>query len=353
MVVWKKTNKIKHNKSLTLGRISLKNKIKLLAYMALFAVSCMSGAAHAQLTNTGTNVEQRNFTQSTNEKNATASCDSTCDAMGATAPASSMSAAFITRISACGAGFTGNKTQTRNQLPDGSYTAWTDADTSHCVCSPTHMDTTQTCISPLAGSYVQRTPWVCSGNVGSWGTPSTISGSCFTPCALPSPSTQYTSNACPAGYTGTYNYQRNASCPGGVGSNSVATWSGWNLTSSSCVPRRYSASEFGGIFEAPYAEGLTGHLYIYNSTGVTFTLDANPMGGWAPYTIYDNTEGVTYPFTSATSYGSYGNNRQVWGTGTWIAFPAGAASRSSITLPNGQVLSGYITTGFSYFSITP
>lgn len=192
-------------------------------------------------------------------QNALGSCDSTCDAMGVGAsPAVTAVAAFITRVQACGAGYSGSKTQTRTQNPDGSYTAWVDADISQCVCAPSYSDSTQMCASPLAGTFVRRTPWVCSGGVGSYGTPTTVSSSCYTPCALPSPSTQYTTNACPAGYSGVYNYQRTASCPGGVGSNSVATWSGWVNTGNSCVALNYSyyiRSNFCGIYTDYYYYG--------------------------------------------------------------------------------------------------
>ncbi len=182
-----------------------------------------------------TSVHNNEFlTQQSVTRNASGSCDSTCDAMSGSAPAVSAQAAFITRIAACGAGYTGNKTQTRNQLPDGSYTAWVDADTSHCVCATTYQDSTQTCAAPLSGTFVRRTPWVCNANVGSWGTPSTVSSSCFTPCALPSPSSQSQTLSCPSGYAGTYSQQRTASCPGGVGSNSVAAWSGWTTTYNGC-----------------------------------------------------------------------------------------------------------------------
>ncbi len=352
--------------------------------------------------NNNSGTPQTFLTDRTVELNSTGSCDSTCDAMGSTAPASTMQSAFMTRVQACDAGYTGSKTQTRTQNPDGTFTAWVDADTSHCVCAPTYQDSTQACALPQAGTFVRRTPWVCTGNVGSFGAPTTITNNCFTPCALPSPSTQsstlactagqagtytqartascpsgigsnsssvwsgwtttsnncytpcvvpatqYTSSACPAGYTGSYYYYNAGVCPGGAGANSTPYYSGWVNYSNNCAVRRYAGSEFSGAYSGPHSEGQTGFQAIYNGTGVGFTLDANPYGGYGPY-YFSNAEGSA-PQTSSTSGAPYGDNRQYWAPGTWMSWPAGQPQTSYITLPNGQVLS----TSNSYsFSITP
>lgn len=169
-------------------------------------------------------------------RNTTGSCDSTCDAMTNSMPSSAIQSSFLTQATTCGAGYSGSKTQTRNQKPDGTYTPWVDADTSLCVCAPTFQDSTQTCASPQAGTFIRRTIWVCNSNVGAWGAPFTITNNCFTPCSLPSPDVQNSSAACSMGYTGTgYTYQNSATCPGGVGANSTAVWSGWITTSSNCT----------------------------------------------------------------------------------------------------------------------
>ncbi len=171
------------------------------------------------------------------QRNTTGSCDSTCDAMGAVMPASSIQTAFNTQLTACGAGYTGSKTQTRNQNPDGSFTPWVDSDRSQCVCAPTYTDSTQTCASPLSGTYVQRTPWVCNNNVGSLGPTSQVSNSCFVPCALPTPPSQNQVVSCPSGYAGAgISQTRDSYCPGGVGANSSPAWNSWNTTANNCTP---------------------------------------------------------------------------------------------------------------------
>ncbi len=185
------------------------------------------------------NTNRAPLTNSTIEKNTTGSCDSTCDAMSGTPsnPNSISSitnnSSYTTRVVACGPGYTGQKTQTRNQTPSGTFTAWVDRDISQCVCSPTFTDSTQACSAPLSGTYIQRTPWVCINNVGSLGSPSTISNSCFTPCA-PS-SSQSRVGSCPIGYDGQTLEQRDSYCPGGLGSNSVAQYGPWNEVSNACA----------------------------------------------------------------------------------------------------------------------
>ncbi len=218
-----------------------------LVFMAILASTLLMPSFSYAQNNNGSNVSvggvlrstDRNtgLTETSVQRNSTGSCDSTCDAMGGTAAAMSAVSSFVTQIQACGAGYTGSKTQTRTQNPDGSFTPWVDADTSHCVCSPTYTDSIQTCALPLAGTFVRRTPWVCNAGVGSLGSPTTVSNSCFTPCALPTPSVQNSSAACGNGYTGSgYTYQNTASCPGGVGANSSSVWSGWVTTASNCTP---------------------------------------------------------------------------------------------------------------------
>ncbi len=249
------------------------------------------------------------LTESSSAKNATGSCDSTCDAMGVSnAPAVNAAAAFMTQVVACGSGYTGSKTQTRNQNPDGSFTPWVDADTSLCVCTPTYTDTTQSCAAPLGGTYVQRTPWVCNANVGSNGAPSTISNSCFTPCALPSPSSQSQTLSCPSGYTGTYSQQRNASCPGGVGSNSTAAWSAWTTTSNSCVPAGPPPVTLGNNASYMYFAALPpmdgGNGGSYMSSRVLFannyTVGTNSYDG----AMISIASGIGAPYTTPPVNGS-------------------------------------------------
>ncbi len=250
----------------------MKNNI--ITKLFLIAVIAVSSTVFAQAGNIGgatglLGQSQGVLTDRTNEQNATGSCDSTCDAMGVgNAPAVAAVAAFMTQVVACGSGYSGSKTQSRTQNPDGSFTPWVDADTSLCVCSPTYSDSTQMCASPLAGTFVRRTPWVCNANVGSWGTPTTASSGCFTPCALPSPSTQYTTNACGAGYSGVYNYQRTASCPGGVGANSTAAWSGWVNTSNNCVLLKPVGACLGGT---PAVSNLTFQRFVSGNVGYVAT----------------------------------------------------------------------------------
>ncbi len=171
-------------------------------------------------------------TPQTTNMNAIGSCDSTCDTMSAAGAPTALSAgAFMTRVQACGAGYTGLKTQTRNQLPDGSFTSWVDQDTSQCVCSPTTLTQTQSCPSPQAGTYVTDTPWTCSAGVGSYGAPVTTSSSCYTPCT-PNP-TQTQSLSCGAGFTGTIDQARTSYCPT---PSSAPAWNSWNTTANNCVP---------------------------------------------------------------------------------------------------------------------
>ncbi len=218
----------------------------------VFAQTGAVGNAVGDLRNGLLGQSRATLTEGSSAKNAVGSCDSTCDAMGVgNAPAAAAVAAFMTQVVACGAGYTGSKSQTRNQNPDGSFTPWVDADTSLCVCAPTYSDATQMCAAPLGGTFVQRTPWVCNAGVGSLGAPTTVSNSCFTPCALPAVSSQSQSLSCAAGYSGAVTQSRNASCPGGVGSNSSPVWSSWATTSNSCVRTNYSysiRSYFCGIY---------------------------------------------------------------------------------------------------------
>ncbi len=237
------------------------------------------------------------------QKNATGSCDSTCDTLGATLPpTSNQTASFITRVQACALGYTGQKTQTRNQNPDGSFTSWVDSDTSLCVCSPTFQDSTQSCASPLSGSYVQRTPLLCSGNVSTPGAPSTISNNCFTPCAPAASQTQTLS--CPSNYVGSgVTQQRDSSCPLGIGSNSSPQFGAWNTVATNCTysppaPVYPAGMCSAGVFFLPLsgysgegAQATAASLYpnllnYYNpGTGWLGTFAFNPSGpngqaGW-------------------------------------------------------------------------
>ncbi len=266
--------------SIALASVFLVSSVSLFSSPALAQTQSNPRGVTAPTASTPLSNARSGFlTEKSVQLNATGSCDSTCDAMGGAAPASSMVASFNTQVVACGSGYSGSKTQTRTQNPDGSFTPWVDADRSLCVCTPTYSDSTQMCASPLAGTYVQRTPWVCSGNVGSTGTPSTVSNSCFTPCAPASPSSQSTSGACPSGYSGTVYYQRDSSCPSGNGTNSSAAWGGWYTTSSSCVLNQpvYHAGHFA---VSTWASGS--YFGLTNNTGANLSRTSGTYAGYWP-----------------------------------------------------------------------
>ncbi len=256
-----------------------------LTLILFLTISGASFPSHAQVSGTGT-TNQSYLTEDSRDRNTTGSCDSTCDAMGAVAPPTSIVSSLQTRIQACAAGYTGQRTQTRTQNADGTFSPWVDASTSQCTCSPTHQDTTQTCTSPLSGTFVQRTNWTCSANVGSWGTPFTQTSNCFTPCAVPA--TQYTSGACPAGYVGAYYYQNPGVCPGGAGSNSTPYYSGWTMYSNQCALPRFSYGQFLSIWytgiagECDYS-CAPGYGIVYNYTGYNITIPASNT--WPYYNV--------------------------------------------------------------------
>ncbi len=250
--------------------------------------------------------------------NATGSCDSTCDAMGGVAPPTSIVSSLQTRVQACATGYTGQRSQTRTQNADGTFSPWVDASTSQCICAPTHQDTTQTCASPLGGTFVQRTNWTCSANVGSWGTPFTQTSSCFTPCAVPA--TQYTSGACPAGYLGAYYYQNVGVCPGGAGSNSSPSYSGWTMYSNQCALPRFSYGQFLSVWW-PGGGGECdsgcppGYGMVWNNTGYNISLPAVsnwafsvPATNWAPgaaitlpWEVYQWSYAIPFPIGNGQS----------------------------------------------------
>ncbi len=274
-------------------------------------------------------------------RNATGSCDSTCDAMGASAPAASVQSAFMTRVSACGTGYTGNKTQTRTQNPDGSLTPWVDGDTSLCVCSSTFEDRPGVCSAPTTGGYsTERRNWVCTGNVGAWTSYSVIANNCFTPCATASPSTQTQSLSCGGGMVGAINQSRNSSCPGGVGSNSTAVWSSWSTTSNSCyVPCAPAATQYQGLAcPATYTGGVYQSRVSYCPGGN----GANSSPTYAGWTTYSNTCTHAYgkPLGAPYCQGDMYDGGQVMSL--WRTFSNGAGGTYQAVVATAGCTPGYM-----------
>ncbi len=206
-----------------------KNKLSLTLTLTAFILIVLPNFAVAQnVKNTGTSVRnsagallnnksvEGGQTEATTQKNLTGSCDSTCDTMNNSAPASTMNSSastYETRVAACASGFTGTQTQTRTFL-NGVWTIWNTTDTSQCVCSPTYMQRTDACPADYTGYKISQQNWTCqsasSGTLGPW---SVVQDSCqplVTTCEAKGYSGVWIDNATispstwPAGGTTTY-----------------------------------------------------------------------------------------------------------------------------------------------------
>lgn len=234
----------KYVKKIT-NNISNKISVFLFALFVLLALSYAGANKVYAIDNSSSNIGSNArllstgkalLSESDSNRNSTGSCDSTCDPLAPTPPINNNLSAMslVTRLQSCGTGYSGNKTQTRNQLPSGEFTPWVDADKSMCVCAPSFQDTTNMCVSPQAGTYVSRTPWLCSNNVGYNGAVSTISNNCFNPCAVQA--SEARAGMCPGGFSGYTIEQRDSYCPGGVGSRNTPVWGAWQTVSEVCTP---------------------------------------------------------------------------------------------------------------------
>lgn len=168
-----------------------------------------------------------------------------------------------TDATACGTGFTGSITSTRDwtctDTTTGSYTAWT-VTSNTCTCQAQSDETrVLSCpTQPSTGEIDQSRSWTCPA--GTWSSWTDTSNT----CACQNGATESQDLGCPGGYTGQHTQSRTYDC-------STSTWSNWTDTVNTCACTPATRTQTLSC-QTAYTGSITQHQ--------DFTCPAGTWGSW-------------------------------------------------------------------------